>query len=292
MGMLRHTFRTITRPYYKAVAATIGDFVDDLVPAVVRAKGEPRAVDKQLKRFDTALDTFSRSSNAASLTAAVDYWAKRVTAPETRAATVQLFSDPAWLGRATIYLRQLHPEAGKGLAAFQRALNGAGLLPADRPSPRLAPHVSGPAEIARALFELAMMSVKSSEDLLRTTARICRKELDQMQMEAFFLTLTSGWMAISIETKDADLRASVCHQFDDLVRSFFGNQPHHVELFEQRQTSYALTLAPGAPISAMMGGEFARLCGSNDDVVKALGMSYVNAMFKAAEELAGAEATK
>jgi hypothetical protein len=128
MGMFRHMFRTLTKPYYVAVGETIGDYMYKLIPAAGHAKDSPESMGQLLKVFDTAVEVFARNSDRQTLKIAVEHWATRVGSPTAVASTGTLFSDPDWFQRCSIYLRSHHADAGQGFALFQQALKDAGVL--------------------------------------------------------------------------------------------------------------------------------------------------------------------
>jgi len=122
--------RTITKPYYVAVAETTGDYVYKLIPAVAEAMARDNLslADRQLKQFDTVLDTFARNNDRATLRIAIEHWAHRLAPPASVRAAATMFGDIDIFQALFLYLRRLHPQAGNGLAVFQQALKDCGLI--------------------------------------------------------------------------------------------------------------------------------------------------------------------
>lgn len=310
MGMIRHAFRTLTRPYYVAVAQTIGDYLSQLVPKCARSRGDPRGAGSLLERFDIAAYTFLRNSNFATLTVAVQHWAHRVATPSTLAGTIQLFDDSAWLKRATLHLQRMdptYPNAGSGLTAFRQALAGSGLIATESSAsevrdaepnraldagqsdqesdfaqalvralsvPQRPSSASG---IAEALFECAMTSVKVAENELVQAARLCNKDSDSMQWEALYLMLFTAKLSLDEHGLTS---------FDAVVDTYVTHALGRNRLVD-RTDRYLIALEPGASIPLTLGREYARICGCDNRATALLGAALASTMLDVAEQLTG-----
>lgn len=128
MGMLKHMFRTFTKPYYVAVAETVGDYLYKLIPATTRPGPFPGALGRELQAVDVAMVVFAKSNDRLRMKLALEHWATRIASPSAVAAVGQLFSDTDWVQQCFLYLRTAHPHAGKGFVVLQQSLKDVGVI--------------------------------------------------------------------------------------------------------------------------------------------------------------------
>ncbi len=129
MGLFRHAFRTLYKPYYVAVAETTSDYVYKIVPKLSSSANDSAAFQRAMLGLDIAWTSFSKR-DPITLRLAAEHWATRVASPASVRAVTTLFGDPTTFMKMFSPFITKFPNCGHGLLAFQQALKDAGVIAA------------------------------------------------------------------------------------------------------------------------------------------------------------------
>lgn len=130
MGMMRHFFRVLQKPYHVAAGETIGDYVDALVPELIRSPTDGTRLARALIGLDSFVETLAKNNDRGTVMLAAEHWAARVSSPSSVRAIRAVFGVPERYMNIVLPLQRESLPVGRGLHIFQQGLKDAGVIQA------------------------------------------------------------------------------------------------------------------------------------------------------------------
>lgn len=128
LGIIRHFFRVLSKPYHVASGETIGDYVDALVPELIRSHRNSEKIVGALAGLAYFVETLGKNNSRATLALAVEHWAARVSSPSSVRVIQSVFGVPENFVEFFQPFVNTRSPAARGLGMFQQALKDAAII--------------------------------------------------------------------------------------------------------------------------------------------------------------------